>query len=288
MSTEAAQTEVPNAAASMEATPDVAPAATPTENPTASEQSSWYGTIESEDLKAWADNKNFATPYDALSSYQQLEKYMGADKAGRGVIIPKDGSSDEEWSQFYGKIGRPDDAGGYDLPIPEGSGDDFANAMSQIMFDSGVPKGAAQKLAEGWNEYNVKMAEEVQKQQDAQLVQQEQSLRTEWGGAYDKNVSIAKNAAKEFGISGDQIDALQGALGFDGVMKLFSDMGNKIADDSFIGGDTNVNAALDAMTPARATQEMENFKADPQNAAKMAAGDAATIQKFNNITKYLP
>jgi hypothetical protein len=247
----------------------------------------WYGDLGDDDLMAWADNKGFADAKTAFSSYRHLEKFVGADKAGRGVIIPKDGASDEEWGDFYTKLGRPESPEGYKLPVPEGQDDSFAKEMATLMHKANIPAPLANNLANLWNEYNEQKSQEFNENQTLEQDKQIASLNKEWGGAHDANVEIARKAARNFGLEGDQIDKIQSALGYDGTMKLFHNIGSKLLEDKYIDGGTHIDISRDAMTPARAKLEYENFKKDPANYAKLENNDYKTQEKLNNILKYL-
>lgn len=244
----------------------------------------WYGEIEDTSLGEWAQNKGFKTPADAFKSYRKLEQFMGADKAGRGVVIPKENSDPSEWESFYTSIGRPANPTEYDLSGEDG---DFKTQMSQLMFDSGIPKASAQKLADAWNQYVAGQEKLAEEQAETDYYNQEATLRKEWGGAFDRMVEECKTNYRQFGITDEQIDGLQKVLGFDGAMKFVHGIGQKVGEDSYIDGGLNVNAATDAMTPARAAQEMEKFNADPENFRLLSQNDAKTVAKRKNILKYL-
>ena len=84
------------------------------------------------------------------SSYLEQEKM----NSGR-VNMPTDTSTPEEKGAFYQKLGRPDNAEGYNLPaLPEGQNynEDLINTMRGVAFESGVSdsqfSGLVAKFAE--------------------------------------------------------------------------------------------------------------------------------------------
>ena len=62
-----------------------------------------------------------------------------SDPAPQGyVTLPTENSTPEEWAEFYGKLGRPETAEKYDLPVPQGLDDSFPKAMAPVMFQAGL------------------------------------------------------------------------------------------------------------------------------------------------------
>jgi hypothetical protein len=81
----------------------------------------WYATlVQNDDIKNWAANKNFKDAGAALESSYNLEKLIGFEKAGRTLVLPKDDAPVEEQRAFWQKLGAPEKAEDYKLPIPEG------------------------------------------------------------------------------------------------------------------------------------------------------------------------
>ena len=248
-------------------------------------ESKWYGELSDDGLRDWAKNKAYSSANEALRAHHSLEKFLGADKAGRGVVIPKDDSSNEEWGTFYDKIGRPQDAKGYEIDVPEGQDGAFAENMASIMYESGVPKKAAQNLAKAWNEFQQQSLSQQEEASEMKFLQEEALLKKEWGGAYDANIAQAKIAFREFGVEGDTIDALEKAMGFDKTMKFLHGLNQKIGDHKFIDGNRNVEG-VGAMTPAEAQRALDAFNSDPENYRKLSNGDPKTKMKKAELLKY--
>lgn len=280
--------EAPSVLETMEnttVTPPVTPEseATPSTEP---QDQAWYGDLSDDTLKDWIKNKAYSTPNEAIKAHHHLEKFLGADKAGRGVVVPKDDSPSEEWDSFYNKIGRPENAEGYELPVPEGSGKDFAEAMSKMMYESGIPKQAAHNLAKAWNEYQDQMLQQSNEQKESLELQQEANLKKEWGAAYEANVAQAKIAARAFGLTGEQVQALQDTLGFDGTFKFIYDLGSKTGEDKFIGGAYSKDNSQDAYSPADAEKEWSRLMSDKDFVNKIFAGDPKAMAIKSNLAKY--
>ena len=89
------------------------------------QQQAWYGGY-AEDIRGFVENKGWKDPSDAITGYINLEKYLGADKAGRGLVLPKDDAATDEWGQVYDRLGRPKSPDEYKLPVPDGDTGEFA------------------------------------------------------------------------------------------------------------------------------------------------------------------
>jgi hypothetical protein len=158
--------------------PSPTPAPTPTPSPTPAANSDvWYPEAH----KSIVETKGWKTPGDALESYVNLEKLIGADKAGRTVVLPKDENDVEGRKAFYAKLGVPESADKYELPLPDGDSDELAKAAADWFHKAGVPKTAAQQITKAWNDHisgMVKAQEEAEKAQaDTELAQ----LKSTWG-----------------------------------------------------------------------------------------------------------
>jgi hypothetical protein len=121
----------------------------------------WLGVLE-DDLKGLAEVKGWKEPGDALKSYRHLEEFMGADKAGRGVVLPRDNDDTAAFDAIYKAMGRPDEAAGYELGNllqGEAVDENFMGLMSQAMHGAGLSKGQASAMAKAWQgHYNEVLA----------------------------------------------------------------------------------------------------------------------------------
>ena len=264
--------EIPQAS-NNEATPAPSTTATP---------DTWYSTIQDADLKTYTANKGWKSPQDAIVGYKNLES-----KLGTAINLPSEKATPEEVNAFYAKLGRPETPEAYQLPIPEGQDGSFAQNMAKVMFDSGIPAKSAQALATAWNDYQAQQAQSYNEQQVQAEQAQTEALKAEWGAKYETNEAVAKNAAKAFGVTDDQIDQLQKVMGFDGAMKFFAGLGAKIGEDKFISGSTNGNLATMPMTKEQAGQELTRLTADKEFYAKYRANDPEAKAMMDNVWKYM-
>ena len=124
-----------------EAEPDADPSLTvkPTEKPAAP---AWMAQL-TKDLQADESLTRFKTIGELGKAYRELE-----GKLGSSVKIPAQDATAEEWTEFYQKVGRPDDPKGYDLardPLPKGL--NYDEALTEKFLESAHLAGLSTKQA---------------------------------------------------------------------------------------------------------------------------------------------
>ena len=77
-----------------------------------SQPTAWHGDSH----KDFVAGKGWKTGDDAITGYQNLEKLIGAEKAGRSVVLPKDENDVEGNKAFRAKLGVPEKVDGYAIP----------------------------------------------------------------------------------------------------------------------------------------------------------------------------
>jgi len=165
----------------------------PAEESSTSFVDSMLSQIDNEDIKSAGFWKNLeGKDANEVGKYiKELQSF-----AGKKGDIPKSDASDEEWSAFYQKLGRPENLEGYDFTI----GDDFAEIVgedSAPFFEKAVEGfkekafelgASAEKAEELVNWYLGMVAEELEqssasvKEADEEM---DKELRSQWGDEYD-------------------------------------------------------------------------------------------------------
>jgi hypothetical protein len=272
-------TDVTAPATGQGATPSADPApinssaapGTTTSTPASTPASTDWTSGLAPETASYVQNKGWKAPTDLLNSYQQLEKHMGtpADKLLR---LPDWNKAEKsEIDGFYTKLGRPADPTLYELPVPEGAPKDMADWAKPIFHEAGLTNQQAKVIAEKWNEHIAGLGVK-QKETYAQTIEQQNNeLKTEWGQAYDQEIGKAKNAAKALGIKPEQIDALEGSLGFANLMKMMANIGSRIGEDNYVGGD--VSSGSGALTPVGAQSRIKQLQGDKEWTAKYLGGN---------------
>jgi hypothetical protein len=226
--------------------PVAAPAATApvTDTPAASP----WGELP-DNLKAVVANKGWKSPADAAKSYDELFRFVGADKAGRGLVLPDPSkATPEEIAAFRSKAasvagGVPDKPEGYEIKLPDDFPDpEFAGVASAILHKRQIPKADAQALMADFTAQVMEGHKAQAAAEAAENKKQDEALRAEWGVDYEKKVEIARRAVKALDAPDGVIDLIddhlrgKGAPGTADVVRWFAGLGEKVGEGKFIDG----------------------------------------------------
>lgn len=277
------------------AAPAAAPAAAaPGTLPQGHPALSWLPANVDQDLLTTAQHKGWQTAVDAVKSYRDLEKMLGADRAGRTVTIPADESDAAAWNQVYDRLGRPANAEGYQLPVPEGQPPEFAKMAAAEFYKLGVSAKTGKALAEWWNQQGQRVMEAEQLANEQKLVAENEQLRKDWGNEFDMRRELTRRAMLELGTKSGvdrakletAIDTLEKTAGYSAVFKLFAAAGDMMREHGAegLGGQTNMGSF--AMTPEGARTRKGQLMADAdwrKRAMNPQSAEWAELQKLDRI-----
>jgi hypothetical protein len=213
--------------------------------------------------KDFVATKGWKTGDDAISAVQNLEKLVGADKAGRAVIWPKDENDKDGWKAIQTKLGVPEDAKGYELKPGESDGDAKLIERASGWFHArGIPKGAAQGLLEDIRKYGAEITAEAETASKHQGEQELAALKTEWGTAYDGKVEGARRFAQTLGINAEQMSKIESVLGTASFMKMFDAGGKKLGEAGGAGRTENTGGGMTQMQARERLEEARQKRSD--------------------------
>lgn len=267
----------PNAASSTGQTGQSGAASNDMGKPTDQSTGNWYDTIQDNDLKGYAQNKGWKDPVEVLNGYRNLEKLVGSEK----VPLPKGAEDKEGWNRVYDALGRPKSAEEYKLPVPEGDPGTFAKAASGKFHELGISQQQAEGLAKWWNETQQGQVSQLQ-QVSAQKTEADlTALKSEWGGAYDENVSYGQRAAREFGLDATKLTAIENALGTGEMLKFMARVGRGLSEDKFETGNSGGNKF--GMTPEAARERINSLRNDQDWSTKYINGNADAQSEMKRL-----
>lgn len=234
----------------------------------------------------YLQNKGWTEPAQVLDGYRNLEKLLGADKAGNAVILPKPEASPEEMGKFFDRLGRPADASGYNVEVPEGIGSkEFAQAAASKFHELGLTKAQGEKLAAWWNEQATGAVNAQQASTQEKFSADDHALKQDWGAAYTQNLNQAQAAVRGLGVTPEQIDALSQSMGHKATMEFFQKIGARMGEDSFVTGDKTERFGS-ALTPGQAKSEIKALSQDKNFVARLMNKDAEATAKWNQLHQY--
>lgn len=238
----------------------------------------WNSAGLDADTLGYVQNKGWKGVPDALTSYRNLEKLTGVP-ADKLIKLPKD-NNPEEWNQVYSKLGRPESADKYDIPLPEGDNGELAKVARGWFHENGLSVSQARGVAEKFNGY---LTEQLTAQQ-ARVNQEHQaqvvSLKGEWGDKYDANSAVVDRAAKAFGMTAEHVLALRNSMGPSAAMKFLYNIGSKIAvEDSELLGGGGTNPGFNGMSVEQAQSRIGELRKDRAFVERFNSPDPKTRQE---------
>ena len=228
----------------------------------------WLPNASTEEIafaqsKGW--DKSDLPPVDQVfKSYHNLQKVFGADKAGNTVVIPGDTADDATRDAFFNRIGRPEKADAYSVKEIAGLNAEQSKDFLAAAHKAGFTEKQVTAIKE-WNDAQVtKLNGELETNVKVEFAQQEAKLKQDWGAKFDENIGAAKVAAAKLGLTTDQVNAMQIALGYDGVMKLIAQIGTGLGEGTFVTGDKGRAGGEhnNIMTPEQAKTELNKLATD--------------------------
>ena len=188
-------------------------------------------------------------------SYVNAQKLIGADK----IPMPVN-PSDEDLDRIYNRLGRPESPDGYQL-APDGNivTEDLVKDFADFSHKLRLTPEQASGILDYYRSSVEQSAAGSEEQAQAFRQTTEESLKSEWGRAYDQKLNQAVNAAKEF--SNPEIFDLQLSDGSRlGDNPEFIKTFAKIAEfrQTVTSEDTiSENAQANVMTPKQAQAEID-------------------------------
>lgn len=247
-SQEVVSTDLLSGATAGQATPEVVDAA-----PTQAEIDD-FATSLPEDLRANVAKKGFKSASDVVKAYSELEKLMGR----RFEDLTAD-----EISKMNTKLGAPETAEGYGLSLPDGVSDEtgLLGEFSNIAHQAGLSKDKAESVFNWYVETQTKAMEQLNIQAEQQAQANIESLKSEFGAAFDERVDLANKALRQYG--GDeaiQAIAEAGLSSNPALVKMLAQIGQLTAEDSPVGH--NTAKGFGTKSPAEARQEISRLMSD--------------------------
>ncbi len=208
---------------------------------------SWKETI-SEEFRNDPNISKF-TEIDALAkSYINATRMIGQDK----VAVPNENSTDDQWNEVYGKLGRPESADKYQLEVQSETAPLDESAIKQFAENAhklGLNNKQAQGILEYYKDSMEGSVQQARVDTETAQANAEQELRKEWGRSYDENIKKAGAIAKA-NMSEDilNMELKDGTRIGDhpSVIKGFASIANLMSEDKLVSTESeNVDRGTD-------------------------------------------
>lgn len=252
-------------------------------------QTSWLDGVQDPTTKAWAESKGLQNGSfeNVLGSYHNLEKMVGADKAGRTVTLLGDDATPEQKAEFYTKLGRPSEAKEYGVALPEGVTDDTRlNLMRDKAFELGISDAQFKGLAEADAAYISMATQNINDEAKISVADATAALKKEWGAAYDLKVAGIDIAAQKLGFDTAQLNALRTSMGPVEAMKFVDGLNTKMGDHDYDSGE---GIMPNHKTPEQAKTELSELSMNKEFMdawlEKSHPGHKAAVEKKSSLAR---
>lgn len=225
-------------------TPSPAAAPTPTPDPTptpAPDASDWRSTLP-EELR----NDPSLAPINDLQglakSFINAQKMVGRDK----ITIPDKHATPDDWKNIYHKLGLPQKFEDFQVEAPKDVPfqDGFITDFKKRAYEAGVLPKQAEEMLSWYADVNNQHQEQFQQKRQAEVAQQMEALKQEYGAHFNEKMSRFKHLMREAGdsVGSEQLyswlnnQEVEGtALGSHPLfIKLIDFFSSKMAEDDFV------------------------------------------------------
>jgi len=240
----------------------------------------WHTGL-SDDLKGYVSTKGFKDPASVVDSYRNLEKLIGVKE--KLLQVPDNLGDEKAMADVWKRLGRPEKPEEYGI---RAENEKLAKWYTETAHKLGLNRNQAEALFKSFDEYAKVEATEVETQHKAKADQMVNELKTKWGAAYDQNLTVAQSAAKQFGITSEQVAQLESVMGFQPVMELLNNIGAKIGEPDFVGGTGAKGFGTKVLPPAQAKEKINQLMQDTEWFNRYYNGDVQAKQEFENLNKW--
>lgn len=261
--------------------PPAPPTGTP---PPAGHGIAWLPADADAELVGHVQNKGWQSPADAAKAHREAEKLIGADRAGRTLVLPTDENDTAGWGKVFDRLGRPASADAYKIAAPDGQDQTFAKATAAKFHELGVPLKQGQALAAWWNEQAGAMSTQQAAAEQQAWQAEDAQLTTDWGAERTMRTELARRAAVQLGIRPEAVDALQKVSGFSGVMKAFAKVGDMLREH---GAEGLSDLGSMGVTPEGAKAKRAQLMADKEWVGKAMVKNSAQWAELQKLDKII-
>ena len=216
-----------------------------------------------EDIRSESSLQNFTDAGQLAKSYIHAQRMVGADK----MPVPTNNFTDDDWKETFTKLGVPASPDKYDVNynLQEGANDQPVKDFISHAHTLGLLPKQLQGVLDYYGNLEQSSLDNAQKDQELNRVNNETSLRKEFGLAYDKKLNQANDVFKNFFAEELAEVKLQDGTSIGnhpGFIKALATMSEKFSEDTISAGQESAGGLL---TPQEAQKEVSKIMGDPKH-----------------------
>ena len=218
----------------------------------------WAAKLSPE-LQNLVTKKGWQTQESLIESYSNLESKLGAGP-NELLRIPKEGD-EAGWSDFWTKLGRPGKVDDYKTEVKFEEGQpNVLDWFRQAAFKEGLSQAAFDRMAKGFTEAQASLETQLEGEFSAKAAKDLSTLKSEWGNAWESNLTLARAGAQALGLDQKVLNAIERTAGTEFMMKTMLKVGLSTSDTP--GGSHGSAQSSGVMTAAEARAEIAKVNAD--------------------------
>jgi len=174
-------------------------------------------------------SKKYKTPKDLAKAYQSLSQKLSST-----ARAPGDGASDEEWSAFYQKLGRPETPHGYEMPEGE-KAREVLDPLTKAAHAAGLTKKQWGQLHPVAQQQLVKDAAADREQVDKARAEWQEGAKRKYGDGLEEKLALAKRSLDTLTSENPDIQQVlskTGLVDHPAILDMMIERGNSMSDDS--------------------------------------------------------
>lgn len=259
------------------------------------EGQAWYqGDNFTPELQGYIQNKGWDDPVKAVQSYQELEKYRGANE-NELLRLPKDPDAEGAYDEIYTKLGRPESADGYSIELPEGAQLDEGRftAIKDAAYKAGISQKQLEALALADSGYMAGMIEESNKELAAKQEADYAALMKEWGKDAGEREELSRRGLRAIlpkDMNADEtIASIEEAIGTAATLKLFANVGDKLAREDSLPDTSGDRPFGYTKEQAQADKQslMSELRANTERLAVYNEGKGPDFDKMKRLNRII-
>lgn len=213
----------------------------------------------------------FSNVNDLVKEHVNLQSLLGR----KGVILPKEGDSEEIWNKYRSEMNVPSEFSGY-LNEETSEENELPSHLAKVAHENNLSLDQYQNIIKGYEswqqEYNVISEKEINLKTNENI----NSLRKEWGRAFEAKTDIGASALNN--LTNGNSEAIANMQLSDGTflgnnpdfIRIMASIGETLQEKGLMEG---ITSNTSAMSPEEAQSKIAGMMADPEKAAILFSQD---------------
>lgn len=213
----------------------------------------------------------FSNVNDLAREHVNLQSLLGR----KGVILPKEGDSEEIWNKYRSEMNVPSEFNGY-LGEETVEESELPSYLAKVAHENNLSVDQYQNIVKGYESWQQEYDTISEKEIDLKTNENIDSLRKEWGRAFEAKADIGASALNN--LTNGNSDAIANIELSDGTflgnnpdfIRIMASVGETLQEKGLMEG---IMSNTSAMSPEEAQSKIASMMADPEKSAILFSQD---------------